>query len=74
VPVTANFEPDPIPKNPVAGSAAALGAAGPIVTVATATKQANRIQCCLAAIRWSPQKLLRDQGLSRSGGAEHASP
>jgi hypothetical protein len=51
VPVTLNFEPDPIPKNPVAGSAAALGAAGPIVTVATATAQANRIQCCLAAIR-----------------------
>jgi len=41
VTVTLNFELDSIPKDAVGGSAAARGAAGPIVTVATTTAQAN---------------------------------
>jgi len=41
------------------GAAAALRTAGPIVTVATATAQANRIRCCLAVIRPSPEPRTR---------------
>jgi hypothetical protein len=37
------------------GAAAALQTVDPIVTVATATAQANRIRCCLAVIRSSPE-------------------
>ena len=57
--VALDFEPDPIPKNAVGGSAAALGAAGTIVTVATAIAQASRIQCCLATICYSPETRTR---------------
>jgi hypothetical protein len=43
----------------VGGAAAALRAVSPIVTVANAAAQANRIQCCLAVIRPSPETRTR---------------
>ena len=67
--VSAGLSVDVLRVDAVGASAVALGAAGPIVTVATATAQANRIQCCIAAIRWSLEKRERNQGLSRSEGA-----
>ena len=51
VTVALDFEPDPILKNGAGGSAAALGAAGTIVTVATEIALASRTQCRLAIIR-----------------------
>ncbi len=55
----------------VGGAAAALRAVSPIVTVANAAAQANRIQCCLAAIRSSPETRTRRERVSFEG-KEHA--